>query len=144
MQPERPGAPYERLGGEAGLRRLVSRFYALMDELPEAHGIRKLHPPDLTTSEQKLFEFLSGWLGGPPLYVEKHGHPRMRRRHMRFAIGPEQRDQWLHCMRLALDDTVPNAALREELWQAFAAFADHLRNRAGPSEAPIRRPCNDV
>jgi truncated hemoglobin YjbI len=57
------------------VRRLVTRFYELMDTLPEAYGIRKLHQPDLGSAEEKLFMFLCGWLGGPQLYVEKYGHP---------------------------------------------------------------------
>jgi len=91
--------PYEGLGGADALRRLVDRFYDLMDELPETYGLRQLHPADLTGSRQSLFEFLSGWFGGPSLYIEKKGHPRLRMRHMPFAIGPAERDQWMLCMR---------------------------------------------
>ena len=87
--------PYERLGGEAAVRKLVDRFYDLMDALPEARGIRELHPPDLAGSRDKLFKFLSGWLGGPPLYVEEYGHPRLRARHLPFPIGEAERDAWL-------------------------------------------------
>ena len=78
---------YERLGGEATVRRLVDRFYQLMDQLAEADDIRKLHADDLTEASGKLFMFLSGWLGGPQLYLEKYGHPRLRQRHMPFNIG---------------------------------------------------------
>ncbi len=66
--------PYSALGGDAGVRRLVDAFYGLMDVVPEYHCIRKLHPRDLAGSREKLYLFLSGWLGGPPLYVEKFGH----------------------------------------------------------------------
>ena len=78
---------YQRMGEEAGIRRLVTTFYKLMDTLPEAEGIRLLHPEELDESEEKLVLFLSGWSGGPPLYVEKYGHPRLRMRHMPFQIG---------------------------------------------------------
>jgi hemoglobin len=122
--------PYELLGGAAGLRALVHRFYRLMDELPEAYGIRKLHPEDLAGSEEKLYMFLSGWLGGPPLFVQKHGHPRLRARHLPFPIGVTERDQWLMCMRLALDEQPLEAALRDKLYGALADLADHMRNRA--------------
>lgn len=122
--------PYERIGGEAKVRELVDRFYALMDELPEAWEIRKLHPPDLSTSRQKLFEFLSGWMGGPQLYLAKHGHPMLRRRHLPFPIGTRERDQWLQCMRQALDEVVPDDKLRNELYAAFVKVADHMRNQA--------------
>ena len=60
---------YDYIGGEDTVRRLVDRFYELMDTLPEAYGIRKLHPADLSGSNQKLFMYLSGWLGGPQLFV---------------------------------------------------------------------------
>lgn len=121
---------YERIGGDAKVRELVDRFYQLMDELPEAWEIRKLHPADLSGSRQKLYEFLSGWMGGPQLYVAKHGHPMLRRRHMPFPIGVQERDQWLMCMRMALDEVVPDVRLRDELNAAFVKVADHMRNQA--------------
>ena len=130
---EPTATPYERIGGEAAVRALVRRFYNLMDELPEAWGVRRLHAEDLGGSEEKLFLFLSGWLGGPNLYVERFGPPFMRARHLPFSIGVAERDQWLLCMRTALDECVGDAALRESLYGSFSALADHMRNRA---EAP--------
>jgi len=122
---------YERIGGEAKVRQLVNRFYEIMDELPETYGIRKLHAEDLSGSAQKLFDFLSGWLGGPQLYVAKHGQPFLRKRHLPFAIGDAERDQWMLCMRQALAEVVEDAQLRKELDDAFTKVADHMRNR-GP------------
>lgn len=130
MQPQLTQTHYDRLGGAEAIRRLVHRFYALMDELPEAYGIRKLHPKDLTTSEEKLFLFLSGWTGGPPLYIEQVGPPMLRRRHFPFPIGEAERDQWLMCMRMALEEQVEDVGLRNELYGAFAKVADHMRNTA--------------
>lgn len=124
---------YERIGGEAAVLALVKRFYQIMDVLPETYGIRKLHAQDLAGSEQKLFDFLSGWMGGPQLYVEKHGHPMLRRRHLNFPIGDSERDQWMLCMRQALDEIVTDKVLREELFAAFLKVADHMRNRATPT-----------
>lgn len=121
---------YERIGGEAKIRQLVDRFYTIMDELPETYGIRKMHAEDLSGSRQKLFEFLTGWMGGPQLYVEKHGQPFLRRRHLPFAIGDAERDQWMQCMRQALNEVVEDEALRRELATAFAKVADHMRNQA--------------
>lgn len=121
---------YQRIGGEAQVRELVDRFYQHMDELPEAWEIRRLHAEDLGSARQKLFEFLSGWMGGPQLYVEKHGHPMLRRRHLPFPIGVRERDQWLMCMRMALEEVVPEAQLRQELLAAFAKVAEHMRNQA--------------
>jgi len=121
---------YERIGGETKVRALVDAFYNHMDELPETYGIRKLHAEDLSGSRQKLFDFLSGWMGGPQLFVEKHGHPMLRQRHLHFPIGDAERDQWLLCMKLALADVVESEALRDELYAAFVKVADHMRNRA--------------
>jgi len=126
-------SPYDLLGGEAGVRALVDRFYDLMDATPEYHGIRKLHPDSLAGSRDKLFMYLSGWLGGPPLYVQKFGHPFLRARHLPFAIGNNERDQWLACMREALDDAGAgvDAQFRDRLFEAFTQTANHMRNREG-------------
>lgn len=121
--------PYARLGGEAGVRALVRRFYELMDTLPETHDIRKLHPADLSTSEDKLFMFLSGWLGGPQLFIEKFGHPMLRRRHLPFAIGIAEAAQWMICMRQAMAEQISDEALRARLDQALTELALHMRNR---------------
>jgi hemoglobin len=129
MSPSLPPSHYERLGGEARVRALVDRFYSHMDELPEVWGIRKMHAEDLAGSRQKLFDFLSGWLGGPQLYVEKHGQPFLRRRHLPFPIDDAARDQWMHCMQLALAEVVEDAGLRDELLRAFQKVADHMRNQ---------------
>lgn len=131
-KPEAPPSYYERIGGEAKVRALVDRFYDLMDELPEATEVREMHAKSLKASRQKLFEFLSGWMGGPSLYVERRGHPRLRMRHMPFSIGTKARDQWLMCMDQALDEVVDDEATREELRDSFVRIADHMRNRRGP------------
>jgi hemoglobin len=108
----------------------VRRFYELMDTLPEAYGVRKMHPRDLAGSEEKLFMFLSGWLGGPQLFVEKFGHPRLRARHMPFSIGATERDQWMLCMRQAMSEQIADAGLRDQLDRKLADLADFMRNRA--------------
>lgn len=122
---------YEMLGGEAGVQRLVNRFYDLMDELPEAWELRKIHAQSLQGARDKLFKFLSGWLGGPQLYVEEYGHPRLRMRHLPFPVDTQMRDQWLMCMNMALDEQVTDELLKIQLKSAFANTADHMRNRAG-------------
>jgi hemoglobin len=123
--------PYEQMGGEPAVRALVDRFYDLMDSLPEAWEIRKLHPEDLRTSREKLFKFLSGWLGGPPLYIEEYGHPMLRRRHMHFPIDTRARDEWMLCMNQALDEQPIPTDVRAGVRQAFAGLADHMRNQPG-------------
>jgi hemoglobin len=122
---------YQRIGGEEKVHSLVSCFYLLMDELPEAYGIRTLHAENLSEAQEKLFKFLSGWMGGPQLFVEQYGHPMLRRRHLPFVIGDTERDQWLLCMKQALIEVVLDVALRDELFDAFEKVADHMRNRAG-------------
>ena len=120
---------YGVMGGEEAIRRLVGRFYDLMDENPDYYGIRRLHPQDLASSRQKLFMFLSGWTGGPSLYTEKYGDPRMRSRHMPFAIGMPERDQWLSCMSRAMVDIGLDERLRKTLGMAFYQTADFMRNQ---------------
>lgn len=120
---------YARIGGEAAVRRLVDRFYDLMDQQQEFQGIRELHAKSLKASREKLFLFLSGWLGGPQLYVEKYGHPRLRQRHLPFAIGEPERDQWMSCMVQAMQDIGLEEGLREELKRAFWKTADFMRNK---------------
>jgi hemoglobin len=127
-----PDSVYVRLGGEPAVRALVDRFYALMDELPQAQAVRRLHPRDLQRSADSLFKFLSGWFGGPPLYIRERGHPRLRMRHMPFAIGRAERDQWMLCMRQALQEQVAEIPLRAAIEQAFVGMADHMVNRAEP------------
>jgi hemoglobin len=127
-----PDSVYDRLGGEAAVRALVERFYALMDQLPQAQAVRRLHPPSLAHSADSLFKFLSGWFGGPPLYIRERGHPRLRMRHMPFAIGRAERDQWLLCMRQALHEQVADLQLRAAVEQAFVGMADHMINRTEP------------
>lgn len=120
---------YEQLGGATVLATLVKRFYANMDTLPEAEPIRRMHPDQLSGSESKLFKFLSGWLGGPNLYIEEFGHPRLRMRHLPFAIGTAARDQWLLCMKKALDDTIDDPRLRQHLYNALDQTATHMINQ---------------
>ena len=100
-----------------------------MDSDSEAHDVRKLHAKSLRASREKLFLFLSGWLGGPDLYVQKHGHPMLRRRHLPFPIDKTMRDQWIYCMDKALQDLPIAPSLRNRLSQAFMATADHMRNQ---------------
>ena len=121
---------YDMLGGETGLRSLVNRFYDLMDSSPEATTIRRFHAKSLTQSREKLFLFLSGWSGGPQVYVERFGHPRLRMRHMPFTIGTAERDQWLWCMNKALDESQLDPGVVVYLKGRFAEVADSMRNQA--------------
>lgn len=126
---------YARLGGAPAIQALVERFYGLMDELPEAYTVRQLHPDSLAGSADSLFKFLSGWFGGPPLYISERGHPRLRMRHAPYAIGPVVRDEWLMCMRQTLTEQVADEALRAALIRAFTDMAEHMVN-VGPERDP--------
>ena len=126
-----PEAPYDLLGGNAAVHRLVTRFYNLMDSVPEYYIIRKLHPADLAGSREKLYLFLSGWLGGPQLYAEKFGHPMLRARHLPFAIGLAERDAWLACMKQAMSDCEIEAGLKMGLLDSLFKTADWMRNKEG-------------
>ncbi|MBL4638496.1 MAG: hemoglobin-like protein [Gammaproteobacteria bacterium] len=121
--------PYERIGGEEAVRRLCNTFYQIMSDTPQTQLIRELHPDNLQISEDKLFMFLSGWLGGPPLFTDKFGHPRLRSRHMPFAINIEERDQWLYCMAQALKIMDIEATFAEQLMASFVQTADFMRNQ---------------
>jgi hemoglobin len=121
--------PYELIGGESAVRRLVDRFYDIMDSAPEAATIRALHAKSLKASREKLFLFFSGWMGGPQLYVERFGHPRLRMRHFPFSIGARERDEWLWCMGQALAEQEMPDYVRAHLLQRLQQLADHMRNR---------------
>ncbi|RVT54421.1 group II truncated hemoglobin [Rubrivivax albus] len=121
--------PYALLGGDAGVRRLVDRFYDLMDLEPVLAPLRALHPQDLSGSRDKLHWFLSGWLGGPDLYQQRFGHPRLRARHLPYPIGSAERDQWMACMIRAMEEEGVDDALAQRLTQAFMGTADWMRNR---------------
>lgn len=121
--------PYQLIGGESAIRSLVDRFYFYMDILPEAQGIRAMHAANLAGAKDKLFKFLSGWLGGPNLFIEEFGHPMLRARHFPFAIGPSERDQWMLCMNKALDETGMDDRLRTNIRAALQQLATHMINQ---------------
>jgi len=129
-EPQQPSA-FELIGGDTKVRELVDRFYDLMDLEPEFSGIRALHPAALDGSRDKLYWFLSGWLGGPSLYIERFGHPRLRARHLPYAIASDERDQWLRCMAWAMQDAGVPETLQQRLMQSFYQTADWMRNKAG-------------
>ena len=121
--------PYERIGGEEAVRQLCNTFYQIMSETPQTQLIREMHPENIQISEDKLFKFLSGWLGGPPLFENEYGHPRLRGRHMPYAIGIEERDQWLYCMAQALKTLELENSFAEQLMASFVQTADFMRNQ---------------
>ena len=129
MSQVREPTVFERIGGEAGTRALVDRFYDLMDLDAAYEALRALHPSTLDGSRDKLYWFLCGWLGGPQHYTDRFGHPMLRARHLPFAIGIRERDQWMACMQQAVRESGIDEALAEQLAKAFYGTADWMRNR---------------
>ncbi|WP_340123086.1 group II truncated hemoglobin [Methylobacter svalbardensis] len=131
MTENKQTTPYELIGGETAILNLVERFYFFMDSLPETSGVRGMHAADLAAAHDKLFKFLSGWLGGPDLFIQEYGHPRLRQRHIAFAIDEVARDQWMLCMNKALNEITMDANFRENLSQALQQLATHMINQDG-------------
>ena len=121
---------YQLLGGTDKVRDLVEAFYDIMEADPKALPIRALHPADLTSSREKLFMFLTGWTGGPQLYIKRYGHPRLRQRHMPFSIGEVERDQWMYCMIQAMHTLNFDDKLMQKLAEQLYGVADFMRNQA--------------
>lgn len=124
---------YDLLGGEQGgtaaIRQLVETFYNIMDTDKKAAPIRAMHPADLTASREKLFMFLTGWTGGPQLYIERYGHPFLRRRHLPFSIDESARDQWMYCMISAMQQLKMDEKLMQKLAEQLYGVADFMRNQ---------------
>lgn len=118
--------PYELIGGEDGVRDLVERFYDIVEA--DYPTLRAMLPATTTVSRRKLFEFLSGWMGGPNIYVERYGHPRLRMRHFPFRIDTEAAVQWLEAMDRALVDTGVEGQALMALRNRFVQAAAHMRN----------------
>lgn len=120
---------YLRIGGEPAVKHLAKTFYQIMSKTPQTKRVRDMHPKDIASSEEKFTLFLTGWLGGPDLYIQKYGHPRLRQRHMPFSIGIEERDQWLYCMAHALATLELDELLAQQLMASFVKTADFMRNQ---------------
>lgn len=131
MDDTRSTTLYDAIGGDATVRALTHRFYEIMDTAPEAAACRAVHPPSLASSEAKLYDYLTGWLGGPPLYTDKHGHPMLRRRHFGASIGPEEIEGWLFCFCQALEESVAHPELRRIILEPVTRLAHHMHNREG-------------
>lgn len=120
---------YERIGGEKVIKALAHQFYQQMQTLEETQALLAIHRASIEESEQKLYEFLSGWLGGPSLYQEKHGHPALRARHMPFKVNDNMIEQWLLCMNNAIEIEIAEPQHREAIFQAISKLARHMHNQ---------------
>ena len=120
--------PFAWIGGETQVKALVDRFYDLMDLEHGYTQLRAVHGNDLQGSRDKLFWFLTGWMGGPQHYTDRFGHPMLRARHLHVKIGIQERDQWLACMDQAMRETGVDVGLRKRLNESFLSTADWMRN----------------
>jgi hemoglobin len=121
--------PFEQIGGQLAVDRIIDLFYDRMDSLPEARIIRVMHPEDLGATRAVLKRYLAEWLGGPPAYSQERGHPRLRARHLPFSIGDEERDAWMSCMRGAVEEVIADVAIREWILEKLLGVATWMRNR---------------
>ena len=111
---------FNEIGGEVVINKLVDDFYQIMSHDPNAKECFETHAGrDINDSAQKLKAFLSGWTGGPQLYLEKYGHPRLRMRHFPFKIGKREGEQWLYCMNETLKLSTISQSLQLQLMEAF-------------------------
>jgi hemoglobin len=119
--------PYDLVGGADAVRRIVDRFYDIMDTAPAAAGIRAMHDADLGPMRQRLFEFMSAWLGGPPIYVVGPGQKCIMSTHRSYMIGAAERDAWMLCMRRALADTGAPQEVRDLIDAPLMRMANAFR-----------------
>lgn len=136
-----PQTPYQILGKD-GIRRLADAFYDVMDERPQAETIRAMHAQNMDLIKDKLYEYLTGWMGGPPLYASKYGTVCLTDPHKPYPIGPDERDQWLDCMTEALERIGASEELKQMLEQPMFLIADTVRNR--DTSDPIERDPNEI
>lgn len=128
-QPAAPPTPYERVGGEATVRRIVERFYDLMDSDAAVASLRRMHAADLAPMRERLTDFMVGWLGGPPRYFQRPDAKCMGQAHAPFAIDAAIREQWLSCMVRALDEAQLEEGLRALIRTALGRMTEGMRNR---------------
>ncbi|MBO9542292.1 globin [bacterium] len=128
---------YEAIGGDETIRRLVVAFYARVAVDPD---LTPIFPEDLTETTEKQRLFLTQFLGGPPLYTQTHGHPRMRARHLPFPITPTRREAWLRNMAAAMDEIGLSGPEREEFFERLTLTAHHMENTPEPQTLSLESP----
>ena len=136
LSPDLRGTLYERIG-PAALRALLERFYARVaadgDLAPVFPGSRD--PSLWAVTLDKQFAFMSGFLGGPPLYHQRYGNPMLRARHLPFAVTPTRAQAWLACMAAALQETPEiDPGTAAELHHALTRVAAHMVNTPDDNE----------
>lgn len=124
---------YEQIGGEAGLQQLIQVFYDIVETDPAAEDLHRLHLRGNGVAHSRLeqFNFLSGFLGGPKLYAEKHGHANIKLMHEHVTITTSSKDLWLQAMDKAIDAVAIDSSIKQQLMLNFTAVADRLVNQPG-------------
>lgn len=119
------GNIYEAIGGAEAVDRLVEAFYKRVGQHPD---LIPIFPDDLTETARKQKQFLTQFFGGPPLYIQEHGHPMLRARHMPFPITPTRRDAWLECMAGALEEAEIEEPYKSSIFERLTMTANHMMN----------------
>ncbi|MDE3838234.1 globin [Bacillus methanolicus] len=127
---ERMHTPFDAIGKET-LHRLVAAFYRRVKEHPD---LAPIFPDDLTETARKQEQFLTQYLGGPPLYTNEHGHPMLRARHLPFEITPVRAKAWLACMNEAMDEVGLEGEIREDFFSRLVLTAQHMINTPDKNE----------
>lgn len=130
MRQQTRASLYDQIGGEAGVRRVVEIFYDIVEQHPEGRELNILHLRGHGVAHSRIeqFNFLSGFLGGPNLYAQKHGHSNVRKMHEHVEINARTRDAWLNCMSLALDRAAVASDAKEAIMTHFRVVANALKN----------------
>lgn len=121
---------YDLVGGEDGVRRLVETFYDIVETMPEGAPLHILHLRGHGVAHSRIeqFDFLSGFFGGPRLYLERHGHANVRTMHAHVEINPEARDAWIKCMSMAIDKIGLPPETKAQMMEPFKRVAQLLVN----------------
>ena len=130
---------FSRAGGMPFFERLVDTFYAEVADDPVLAPLYPEHP-DFSGARHRLTLFLAQYWGGPTTYSDERGHPALRMRHMRFHVGPDERDRWLEHMASAAAQVCDDPEIAGELMRYFVSAAEHLRNDTGLPISPAGYP----
>ncbi len=125
-----PQPPWDAMGGDAVFLPLLADFYARISRSP----IAKLFPPDLDETLRKQFAFQSDFWGGPVRYQPWRGHPRLRARHLPFAIDQTAADEWMRCMTEAVAHSAMTEGYRASFLERMRMTAQAMINRSSPEE----------
>jgi hemoglobin len=119
---------FTKIGGAPAVDKIVEEFFTRMEALPEARTVREMHSDDLAKTKGVMKRYFSELLGGTMQFPQERGHPALQARHAAFAIGPQERDAWMRCMREALESVVADKEACRYIEERFYQLADWVRN----------------